>query len=104
MFYGASTVKLDGKSAVGSLLKTARKYVKYYGDGAMIFLYGCGDRLASQLANAGVLALDCNSCLSSLGYNQTAIRANNLGNGLCLEALQDQQRRWCADADGNILM
>jgi len=89
MFYGASTIEHDGKSAVGCLLNTARKYTRVHGKGAMVFLYGCGDRLAAELAQVGVLALDC-------GYWNR--------NHVSLQALQDHQRTWCADKDRNILI
>jgi hypothetical protein len=66
----------------------ARKYVKVHGKGAMIFLYGCGDRLANQLKEEGVLVLDCSGNL----------------NGLDLTAVQEHQRTWCADSNGTILI
>jgi hypothetical protein len=88
MFYGASTIELDGKSAVGCLLATARKYVKVHGKGAMLFMYGCGDRLAHQLKEEGVLVLDCSGNL----------------NGLDLTAVQEHQRTWCANSNGTILI
>jgi hypothetical protein len=85
MFYGASTIAHDGKSAVGCLMATARKYVNVYGQGAMVFMQGCGARLASELAEVGVVALDCN------------------GKTVSLETVEDHQRTWCGDKNGNIL-
>ena len=86
MFYGASTIEHDNKSAVGCLLATARKYVRVYGQGAMVFMHGCGDRLAAELAHAGVIALDCTS-------DKTVL----------LDVVERHQRTWCADRNGNIL-
>ena len=88
MFYGASTIEHDDKSAVGCLLSTARKYVRVHGDGAMLFLYGCGDRLAAELAEVGVLAIDCSS-----NRNQ-----------IDLTALHNHQKTWCANEKGEILI
>jgi hypothetical protein len=85
MFYGASTIAHDGKSAVGCLMKTAKKYVRVYGQGAMVFMQGCGDRLAAELAEVGVIALDCS------------------GNTVSLGIVEDHQRTWCGDTNGNIL-
>jgi hypothetical protein len=86
MFYGASTIPLDGKSAVGSLLRTAEKYVRCFGPGAMIFMHGCGDELARRLSAAGVLALDCSS-----------------KDTVALEPVHEHLRTWCANASGEIL-
>jgi hypothetical protein len=85
MFYGASTIAHDGKSAVGCLMATARKYVRVYGQGAMVFMQGCGERLAAELAEVGVIALDCS------------------GNTVSLGIVEDHQRTWCGDNNGNIL-
>jgi hypothetical protein len=82
-FYGASTIALDGKSAVGSLANTARKYRDALGPGAFVFAYGCGAELAAQLAQLSVIALDAQP--------------------LDMRAVYAQQRTWCADAAGNIL-
>jgi len=84
MFYGASTIPMDGKSAVGSLVKTARKYVRLHGPGAMLFMHGYGEGLASILEAEGVLCLDCSGMVD-------------------LRAVEVHQRRWCADRQGNIL-
>jgi hypothetical protein len=85
MFYGAFTIAQDGKSAVGCLMKTAKKYVRVYGQGAMVFMQGCGDRLAAELAEVGVIALDCS------------------GNTVSLGIVEDHQRTWSGDQNGNIL-
>jgi len=66
-------------------LKTARKYVNVYGPGAMVFMQGCGDRLASELAQIGVIVLDCS------------------GRMVQLDAVEEHQRTWCGDRNGNIL-
>ena len=50
----------------------------------MIFAYGCGQELASKLYQMGVLAMDASPCDLSL--------------------LEEQQRTWCADQDGTILI
>jgi hypothetical protein len=86
MFYGASTIPLDGKSAVGSLLRTAEKYVRFFGPGAMIFMHGCGEELAGRLSVAGVLVLDCSS-----------------KDMVALEPVREHQRTWCANDNGEIL-
>jgi hypothetical protein len=61
MFYGASTIPIDGKSAVGNLLLTATKYVDKFGPGAIVFCGGCGDQVAAKLKEAGVIALDADA-------------------------------------------
>jgi hypothetical protein len=61
MFYGASTIPLDGKSAVGKLLMTASKYVDKFGPGAIVFCGGCGDQVAFKLKEVGVIALDADA-------------------------------------------
>jgi hypothetical protein len=61
MFYAASTIPLDNKSAVGRLLTTARKYVDKFGPGAIVFASGCGDEMATKLRDVGVIALDSDS-------------------------------------------
>ncbi|KAL7445886.1 hypothetical protein ACHAXH_008660 [Discostella pseudostelligera] len=83
MFYGASTIPHDTPNAVGTILSKVKQYVALYGHGALVFMYGCGDQLARQLADVGVLALD--------------------GRCLDLEEVVRHQKRWCADANGNIL-
>jgi len=84
MFYGASNIEADGKSAVGCLLNTAQKYVRVYGPGAMVFMHGYGEGLAAALQAEGVLCLDCNSMVD-------------------LGPVEEHQRTWCADKHGNIL-
>ena len=91
MFYGASTIEHDGKSAVGTVLGTARKYVRVHGSGAMIFLYGVGERLAAELAAEGVTAMDGSS-------------GDCRHNGVDLSDLWAQQRTWCAAKNGTILI
>lgn len=87
MFYGASTIPFDdGNSAVGSLKKTAEKYVRAFGEGAMVFMQGYGDGLAQELAKVGVMALD--------GCHNDSIS---------LAQVEAHQRTWCGDANGNIL-
>lgn len=83
MFYGASTIPHDTPNAVGTILSKVKQYVALYGPGALVFMYGCGDQLANQLADVGVLALD--------------------GRCLDLSEVVRHQKRWCADAIGNIL-
>lgn len=92
MFYGASTIAQDGRSAVGCVRGTARKYAAAHGSGAMVFMHGYGDRLAAELwADAGVMALDCGG--SSPGDESI----------ISLERVHAHQRTWCGDRDGNIL-
>jgi Protein of unknown function TPD sequence-motif len=86
MFYGASSIPPDGRSAVGSLLAKAEKYVAIFGPGAIVFMFGCGDQLAAQLAGIGVLALDCWS--------------NEM---VSLERVREHQRSWCGNDNGEIL-
>lgn len=90
MFYGASTIPAGSNSAVGCILRTCRKYVDWHGPGAVVFLYGCGDQLAEQLDRLGVIALDGS--------------ASPRVNGLDLRHLQAQQRTWCANGKGEILI
>jgi hypothetical protein len=83
MFYGASTIARDSKSAVGTLMATAEKYCKQYGTGAMVFMYGCGKELAEWLLQLGVVALDAHP--------------------VDLRHVKAHQRTWCANANGLIL-
>jgi hypothetical protein len=85
MFYGASTIEQGDDSAVGNLLQTARKYVNAHGEGAIVFMQGYGDRLARELQQVVVMALDCS------------------GGCIDTESVQAHQRTWCADQNGNIL-
>jgi len=83
MFYGASTIPANTPNAVGAILPKMNEYVSLYGAGAIVFMYGCGDVLARQLIDIGVVALD--------------------GRGLDLAIVEESQRGWCADARGTIL-
>ena len=85
MFYGASTIPHGSKGAVGSIMATAKRYLKEFGPGAILFMYGCGARLADDLTQAGVLVLDCS------------------GGFVPLEAVYQHQRTWCANKKGEIL-
>lgn len=86
MFYGASTIPHDDRSAVGSILSKQKKYVKLFGEGAIVFSQGCGERLAVELDAIGVTALGC------------------IGNpDIDLQDLKRHQRTWCGDKNGNIL-
>ncbi|KAL7458762.1 hypothetical protein ACHAWC_010373 [Mediolabrus comicus] len=70
-------------NAVGTILSKMKQYVRLYGTGAIVFMYGCGVSLAHQLLDLGVIALD--------------------GRMLNLKPVEDYQRCWCADENGNIL-
>ena len=83
MFYGASSIPEDGKSACGKLVSIAEKYVKHYGPGMMVFSYGCGKELAHQLNNKGVLVMDASP--------------------LDLSDMKGFLKTWCADSKGRIL-
>lgn len=83
MFYGASTIPTNTPNAVGAILPKMTEYVSLYGAGAIVFMYGCGDVLARQLLDIGVVALDCR--------------------GLDVAIVEESQRGWCADARGTIL-
>lgn len=83
MFYGASTIPRDEKSAVGRILTTAEKYVDKFGPGAIVFAYGCGETLARELMARNVIALDATP--------------------LDLTIMIDDQRKWCSDSKGRVL-
>ena len=85
MFYGASSIPHGSKGAVGTVLARAQKYVDNFGEGAIIFMMGCGDKLAAELNDIGVSVLDCS------------------GNTVSLDSVHDHQRMWCADEKGRIL-
>ena len=85
MFYGASTIPQDNKSAVGRILSKMTKYVDLFGEGAVVFMQGCGQELVNELESIGVTALD------------------GFGNNIDLGPVIRHQRTWCADAHGNIL-
>lgn len=86
MFYGASTIEPDGRSAVGRLGDTCKKYVQAYGPGAIVFMQGFGERVAETLSDLGVTALNCSSPTT-----------------VALEPVYTHMRTWCADDEGNIL-
>lgn len=83
MFYGASSIPSGTPNAVGCVVPKMQQYVSLYGTGAIVFMYGCGSQLAQQLLELGVVALD--------------------GRCLDLERVEKHQKKWCADACGNIL-
>ena len=83
MCYGASTIPTNTPNAVGAILPKMKEYVSLYGTGAIVFMYGCGDVLATQLLELGVVALD--------------------GRGLDVRIVEEFQRGWCADSRGTIL-
>jgi len=83
MFYGANSIPCGTPNAVGCILPKVQKYVSLYGTGAIVFMYGCGSRLAEQLLDGGVVALD-SRCLD-------------------LKRVENHQKKWCADSWGNIL-
>ena len=85
MFYGASTIPPDSKSAVGCVLPKMKKYVASFGPGCVVFMQGCGEGLATELDEIGVTALSC------------------LGTSVNLKAVHAHQKTWCADKNGNIL-
>jgi hypothetical protein len=87
MMYGSSTIPQNNKCAVGKILRTAQKYVKWFGPGALCFMHGCGESLAAELAAIGVMALDCSS--------RQAVN---------IDAVEKHQRTWCGDRNGNIVM
>jgi hypothetical protein len=118
MFYGASTIPNDGKSAVGCVLSTATKYVKCHGPGAIIFLYGYGEQLAKQLLQLGVIPLDCsyhyNYCTKNFANKNsknssnasTSNCNNNIRNMIDIIDLSDvieHQKKWCANKAGVVL-
>lgn len=83
MFYGASSLAMNSKSAVGNILEKAQKYVGLYGTGAMVFMYGCGKEMAEWLLERGVVALDAHP--------------------LDVRQVESHQRTWCANKSGMIL-
>jgi hypothetical protein len=87
MMYGSSTIPQNNKCAVGKILKTAQKYVKWFGPGALCFMHGCGETLAAELALIGVMALDCSS--------KEAVN---------IDDVEEHQRTWCGDRNGQIVM
>jgi len=85
MYYGASSIPHGSKGAVGSVLATAQKYVDNFGEGAIVFMMGCGEKLAAEMNDIGVSVLDCS------------------GNTVSLDQVHDHQRTWCANENGQIL-
>jgi len=85
MFYGASSIPHGGSGAVGSILSQAQKYVDKFGEGALLFMMGCGQQLAADLNKIGVSVLDCD------------------GDTVSLDKVHDHQRTWCANEKGHIL-
>ena len=83
MFYAASTLAVNSKSAVGCILAKASKYVSLYGTGAMVFMYGCGKEMADMLLEVGVVALDAHP--------------------LDVRNVEAHQQTWCANKSGMIL-
>ena len=83
MFYGASNVPQGTPNAVGCVMATVEKYVKHYGQGAIVFSFGCGEDLRTKLEEKGVKVLD-----PSL---------------LNLKQMRDHQKTWCANEKGWIL-
>ncbi|KAL3945370.1 MAG: hypothetical protein SGBAC_000575 [Bacillariaceae sp.] len=84
MFYGASSIPQGGRGAIGSLVSKMSTYVDLFGEGAIVFMNGCGDSLASKLRDVGVIVLDC---------------AGTVELGRVLE----HQKTWCSSRDGQIL-
>jgi hypothetical protein len=82
-FYGASTVPMDGKSAVGKLHAVVDKYVRQFGPGALVLGHGCGAPLAAELEARGALVLDSSP--------------------LDLTAVHAQMATWCAGESGELL-
>ena len=64
----------------------AGKFGRLSMEGAVVFMMGCGDRLAAQLGEIGVSVLDCSG-------NDT----------VSLQRVRAHQRTWCANKDGHIL-
>ena len=85
MYFGASSIPHGSKGAVGSIMKTAQRYVNQFGNGAFVFMMGCGDKLAGELNEIGISVLDCS------------------GNTVSLEEVHEHQRTWCANQKGEIL-
>ena len=83
MFYGADTIPDESPNAVGLIMPKLKRYVELYGPGAIVFSFGCGERLAEKLANIGVIALDAGP--------------------LDVTQMEEHQRTWCADDSGRIL-
>lgn len=87
MFYGASTIPHGTSNAVGAVLAKAQKYHDLFGPGAILFMMGCGEQLAHDLNNIGVVVLDCVGSSSPVD----------------LQHVRAHQRKWCATPQGEIL-
>jgi len=83
MLYGASTIPDGTSNDIGTILPTAKKYIKNYGPGAFVFAYGCGSELRGQLRDLGISVLDSHP--------------------LDLREMEKYQKRWCVDKNGVIL-
>lgn len=83
MFYGAGTIPDESPNAVGLIMPKLKRYVELYGPGAIVFSFGCSERLAKKLASIGVVALDAGP--------------------LDLTQMEEHQRSWCANDSGRIL-
>ena len=83
MFYGASTIPHGSQNAVGKVLEIGRKYKNAFGPGAIVFSFGCGERMKVDLEAEGIFALDSRV--------------------LDLRRMYEHQRTWCATANGKIL-
>ena len=62
-----------------------KKYVKHFGEGAIVFSQGCGERLAAELEAIGVTAL------------------SSLTKDFDMSTVEAHQRTWCADKNEVIL-
>jgi hypothetical protein len=85
MFYGASTIPAGTKGAVGTILPKVSKYVEQFGQGAIVFMHGCGDQLADDLSAVGVTSL-CGAAIPKR----------------LMKRVWEHQRTWCAKG-GSIL-
>ena len=80
-FYGASSIRVDKKSACGKIPSKAQTYRDNFGPGAYLFSYGCGEGMRKKMPE-GVIVLD----------------ESVLDIGELLSVLRD----WCADRNGEI--
>ena len=87
MFYGASTIPEGTNNAVGTVIPKMKKYVQYYGEGAVVFYQGFSSQLAADLRQIGVTPLS----------PQTVISPQ------MLQRVSDHQKTWCSDKEGRIL-
>jgi len=85
MFYGASTIPAGAAGAVGGITTQVAKYLDHFGPGAIIFMQGYGDQLASQLDELGVTSLASCEIPKRL-----------------MERVWNHQRTWCG-REGQIL-